>query len=220
MTRDELKAELGALLKEAKNIFYDEIIAELPEQAKKLKLEKSKMAHISTPQRYQNWFSKILPLLRQSAPDRLEEFTDQYRPDPRRKNLTSLNYTLQDYFRGFRGRDFSAVNMFSSQFQHQITIVEAVLETFDQRLANIEAVVQSDLFKHELEAADEFVSKGHRRAAGALAGVTLEAHLRKVCNDRSIKLTKKSPTISDYNDVLERDEFRLNRFGIPKSGDF
>ena len=137
----------------------------------------------------------------------MEEFLDQYRPDPRRKDLNALNYKLQDYFQGLSGRNFESVGRFSANFQHQITIAESIFETFDQRLANVEAVVQGDLFLHELEAAEELVSKGYRRAAGALAGVTLEAHLRKICKDREIKFTKKTLTISDYNDLLKNENF-------------
>jgi len=207
MTRNELKTELRTLIEEAKDIFSDELIAKLPEEAKKHNLQRSGKGHISTAQRYQNWFSKIVPLLRHTAPDRLEEFISQYRPDPRRKNLTTLNYTLQDYLQGFSLPNVESVYMFCAQFQHQIIIAEAILETFDQRLANIEAVVQADLFRHELEAADDLLSIGHLRAAGVMAGVSLEAHLRKVCKERGIEFKKQNPTISDYNDRLKKEDF-------------
>ncbi len=44
----------------------------------------------------------------------------------------------------------------------------------------IEARVRADLFRHELDAAEELLKKGHLRAAGALSGVTLEFHLQKI----------------------------------------
>lgn len=48
-----------------------------------------------------------------------------------------------------------------------------------------------------------FLKRGHLRAAGALSGVTLESHLRKVCSDRKIDI-KKTATRADYNDLLKQ----------------
>ena len=53
-------------------------------------------------------------------------------------------------------------------------------------------------------AAEDLLKKKHVRSAGALAGVTLEIHLRKVCKNHKIKFRKKSPTISDYNEELKK----------------
>jgi hypothetical protein len=41
------------------------------------------------------------------------------------------------------------------------------------------------------------------RAAGAVAGVVLEKHLRQVCEDHSLQILKKNPTLSDLSDLLK-----------------
>ncbi|MGI9165492.1 MAG: hypothetical protein ACR2G5_03750 [Pyrinomonadaceae bacterium] len=41
------------------------------------------------------------------------------------------------------------------------------------------------------------------RAAGAVAGVVLEAHLQRIATNHSLRITKKEPTISDLNDPLK-----------------
>ncbi len=38
---------------------------------------------------------------------------------------------------------------------------------------------------------------------GAMAGVVLEKHLRQVCSNHSVKISKKAPTINDLNDLLK-----------------
>jgi hypothetical protein len=43
------------------------------------------------------------------------------------------------------------------------------------------------------------------RAAGAVAGVVLERHLREVCQDRGFKFIKKNPTIADFNETLKSE---------------
>lgn len=61
------------------------------------------------------------------------------------------------------------------------------------------------MFDSELDAAAELVKKGFTRAAGAIAGVVLERHLAKISANHSIKLGKKNPTISDWNDALKTE---------------
>ena len=128
------KEDLRLLLEEAKDIFNDEMIKQVPTQAMKAGLEKlSEVAKISTPQQYHTWYSRILPFMRQLGPDRFPEFVGLYEPDPKRKNADWLHYTLQDYMRGTTHSSFDRVSAFSSLFQQQIMIVEAVYWTADQR---------------------------------------------------------------------------------------
>jgi len=50
-------------------------------------------------------------------------------------------------------------------------------------VGNITGVLQASLFDSEIDAAENLLSNGHVRAAGAVAGVTLEAHLASVCSE-------------------------------------
>lgn len=77
------------------------------------------------------------------------------------------------------------------------------MPVLDLKLKDISGVLQADLFDNELEAAKELLEKGHVRAPGVLAGVTLERHLAHVSDKHNLKLSKKKPSISDYNDALK-----------------
>ncbi|MGH1510164.1 hypothetical protein [Ralstonia solanacearum] len=57
----------------------------------------------------------------------------------------------------------------------------------------------------ELEAADHLAKSKFFRAAGALAGVVLERHLGEVCTARKIAISKKNPTIGDFNEGLKAE---------------
>jgi hypothetical protein len=204
MDHEKAKADLRTLLAEAKNIFQDEMIKVLPTQAKKAGMDTlSAGANISTAQRYHIWYSKILPFIRYLGPDRLREFVSLYELDPKRKGADWLHYTLQDYIRGTMNENFEPISAFASLFQQQIMIVEAIYLTADQRLSDLEQVIRADVFHHEIDAAENLLKNKHLRAAGALSGVTLEFHLRKVCEERKIEIKKKTATISDYNDLLK-----------------
>ena len=43
------------------------------------------------------------------------------------------------------------------------------------------------------------------RAAGSIAGVVLEKHLRDVCGNHNLKASKKKPTMVDYQDLLKNN---------------
>ncbi len=160
---------------------------------------------------YQAWYSKSLPVIRQLLPERYREFQDQYKLEKRKDNdIDFLTYTISDYLIGLtitRGYDNKEVvnrfAAFSSKFQHQLAIFQSATGRIDSLLADIEGVLQSGMFRHELEVADDLLSKNHVRAAGALAGVSLETHLGRVCSNHKLSLNKKSPTISDLNEALK-----------------
>jgi hypothetical protein len=73
---------------------------------------------------------------------------------------------------------------------------------FDTSLFDIRQLVQADLFDSELEAARELAKHGFVRAAGAVAGVVLEKHLAQAATNHNVRMTKKHPTLSDFNDRL------------------
>jgi hypothetical protein len=70
---------------------------------------------------------------------------------------------------------------------------------------DLEQIVRADLFDSEIDKARELLRAGFDRPAGVLAGVVLEEHLQNVCSKRSIRLAKKTPTISDLNDQLKNE---------------
>lgn len=70
---------------------------------------------------------------------------------------------------------------------------------------DIKKLVQADLFDSELATAQELLKKGFLRAAGAICGVVIEKHLAQVADSHNLKITKKDPTISDYNDILKKE---------------
>jgi hypothetical protein len=86
-----------------------------------------------------------------------------------------------------------------------VKILKSAKRRFESTLFDIKQLVQADLFDSELEAANELKKKGFLRGAGAIAGVVLEMHLAQVCDNHNVKITKKTPSISDYNDKLKEN---------------
>ena len=93
-----------------------------------------------------------------------------------------------------------------------MNIVRSVRERFRSSLFDIRQLAQADLFDSELDAAKELAKKGFTRAAGAVAGVVLERHLKEVCGNHGVTVRKAKPTISDLNDALKN----ANAIDIPQ----
>ena len=158
---------------------------------------------------YQAWYSESLVLLKQLLPDRVSDFTKSYeKPKARRKDITYENYVIEDALQGLRitrgnGELIVDASAAIPRFKQQLNIIKAINKRFESSLFDIRQLVQADLFDSELEAAKELNTKGFLRGAGAIAGVVLEKHLLQVCDNHGVKITKKNPSISDYNGKLK-----------------
>ena len=213
--KQKLKTQLVALYNEGAEIYMAEYERKVKTDAKKASKKKAAESDGKQPPDlhfgYQAWYSKALPVIRQLLPERYREFQDQYKLEKRKDGAVDfLTYTISDYLVGltvtrgdYKEEVVNPFSAFSSKFQHQLTILASAKDRIDSILSDIEGVLQTELFLTELGAAQELLKKKHIRAAGALVGVSLEAHLGRVCEEHAIALGKKAPTISDFNEALK-----------------
>lgn len=158
---------------------------------------------------YEQWYSKSYLVIKQFLPDRLSDFISLYKLE-KRKEITYSTYTISDALLGVTisngfGEIKASPKSAISKFQQQITIVDSVLEVLDSSLNNIQQLVQADIFDSEIDTSKELLKKGFIRAAGAICGVVLEKHFSTVLDSHSLSLSKKNPTINDYNELLKNE---------------
>jgi hypothetical protein len=180
-------AELLALVLEGKML--------LDILTKKRSLEKFR-------QKYEIWYTKSQSVVKIILPDRLDDFKRYYSSKEKTHDtlLKAINYTKGMF------EELSMPNQVAIAvplFENQLNILKACSTRFSSRLYDIEKVLQADLFDSELDAASELLTKGFTRAAGAIAGVVLEKHLAEVCKEYKITVSRKHPTISDFNESLK-----------------
>jgi hypothetical protein len=139
-------------------------------------------------------------------PDRASHFAALYEKPKGRKSIVCGDYVIQDYMQGLtvkRGLDvIASPSAAVPQFRQQLAILNAAKTRFESSLFEVRQILQADLFDGELEVARELAKNRFLRAAGVVAGVVIERHLRQVCIDHEIKITKRHPTISDLNEAL------------------
>ena len=185
-------------------------------KAGKLDADRGKIANKIKGQfesEYQRWYTEGLSLIKQLIPRRYLEFQQLYNGDGKRKLIDGNTYHVQDWLNGVRaGEEYDGSKIFndsaivSMKFGTQLAILESAQSRFESTLFDIKQLVQADLFDSELESARELLKHGYFRAAGAVAGVVLEKHLRQVMENHSITTRKKHPTISVFNDLLKKHE--------------
>lgn len=158
------------------------------------------------PSKYQVWYSESLALLRQLLPDRVADFTSLYEPARNRKSIEFGSYVMHDYLQGLRVTRYGHEDVDGKsalpQFRIQRRILESVEQRFESSLFDIATLVQADLLDSEIDAARTLLENKFIRAAGAIAGVVLESHLKSVMDGHQIKTRKKNITISVANDAL------------------
>lgn len=158
-------------------------------------------------QTYESWYSESLALLRQLLPDRVQNFISLYEKPKGRKNIEYGNYVIQDYMQDMRITSYGEVKVDTSaaapQYRQQLAILKAAQARFESSLFEIRQLVQADLLDSEIEIARELLKNKFVRPAGTVAGVVLEKHLKQVCEDHGLSISKKNPTLSDFNEALK-----------------
>ena len=158
---------------------------------------------------YQSWYSQAQAVVKQVLPDRLSDLRSYYERPKSRKELTYENYRIEDYLhgitvtRGYTKETIVGLDAAIPHFRQQLSILKSAKDRFESSLFDIRQMVQADLFDSELDAAKELAKQKFTRAAGALAGVVLERHLKQACDNHALKIAKKNPTISTLNDALK-----------------
>lgn len=213
---EKYSKDLEALLLEARSVqnslnysafghkeFYESVLGQLDGDEKEAKAFVKDIKPFATV--YQHWYSEALTLVRQLLPDRLSDFIRLYEKPKSRKDISYENYRIEDACQGLRttfgGTVKADAKAAISLLTQQIAIVEAIKRRFTSSLFDIKQLVQADVFDSELGGARELLKNKYARAAGAIAGVVLEGHLKQVCDNHS--LPKKSGTIAVLNDALK-----------------
>ena len=154
---------------------------------------------------YETWYSKALMYIKKINNDRVEDFKCLYKLE-KRKEITYATYTISDALCGVGVpmRDIKPSSAFSKILQ-QVMILKSTKELLRSKVYELQELLQADIFDNELSSAKELNKKGFYRAAGAICGVILEEHFHNVLDKHNINISKKNPTINDYNDLLKNN---------------
>jgi len=154
---------------------------------------------------YQKWYSAASEVVRVLLPGRADEFQRLY---DGKKTASVVEYGISMWLKGEQLWATDEITAATQAFQlvmTQVAILEAAEASVDSVLFDIEGVVQADLFSNELDAAKELQKEGHLRAAGMIAGVVVERHMKQVASHHKFPSRKKKPTLNDFNEFLKSE---------------
>ena len=190
--KEKIINELGVLVSEGYNLLDKFNLETIPS---------------SLINQYQKWYNKSMMSVKYLFPERLEEFIECYKIN-KRKTITPLTYKIYDYLIGIEApwpHNFNEKTAALAQLAIQVNILDSVKETIDSSLVNIESLLEAEIFDNELDSARHLLKNGYLRASGAICGVVIETHFSRIAKAHNIKIQKKDPTISDYNDKFKEN---------------
>ena len=154
-------------------------------------------------QNYELWYTKAQTVIKQLSPDRLNDFNLLYY-NPKRKNIDFTTYCIADALKTIThvNRKYGPWTA-TFNLTQQVMMLSACLERFDSKVYDIQTILQADIFDSEVESARHLLKMGFMRAAGAICGVIVEKHFADVAQNHKIKISKRYPTIADYNDAFK-----------------
>lgn len=216
---DQLKADLKVLGAQAVQLFNAMQVEQYPDRmeahfAKVLK--KDYAAFLKTlpsfAHAYQPWYGTAQAVIRRFLPGRLADFTALYEPVKNRREIRPDNYVIEDYLKnvvitaGFDKKVVAWPGDAIPVFQQQMNILNSAADCLENRLFDIDRLLQSELLDAELNAARELAKNKFLRSAGAICGVVLIRHFERLRIYHQLKLSKKNPTIKDYNELFKANE--------------
>lgn len=168
---------------------------------------KSKEKNYSFHLEYQKWYSRAIKIVDFLAPDRSTEFKSYYEIDTKRKSLGYGSYVIQDYIKGvvpakYHIPDFDSKEQTLKNLYNQYTLLNSVYERIDSILDDIQTALYTELQDLELDSARSLL-KINIRSSGVIAGVVLENYLHKIIENHGIRVTRKNPTLSEFNELLK-----------------
>ena len=182
------------------------LVVRIPGGIKEEEQEKKRQAPEPPPpdetrfeERYQSWYSRALPLMKQMALDRYAEFQSFYVADTRYPRDTADAYVIQDFFRNRESDD--AGEETARCFKTQLAILKSVADRLEWQTVDTVEQAGRSLQLAELETARDLL-KISERAAGALAGTVLQTFLAALAHKHRLKFRKHAPTSRDYAEAL------------------
>ena len=209
MNIETVKKEFNTLIKQGKRLYYSMFL--LDEESKKA-LMKTNINIDELPDfkmEYQSWYTQALFLMKLVAPHRINDFEELYKKK-KSKELNIDSYCISDALLGLtytRGSTVIAKPIsILDKMQQQVSILISTKDLVESYFYNLELEIHNDILGSELDSAYELLKKKFFRAAGSVAGVVLEKHLEKMAISHNIQMSKKTPTIADFNDKFKEEK--------------
>lgn len=159
---------------------------------------------------YHEWYAMAYRIVNRFLPERTDEFRRYYEVDTKRKEFGYSTYVIQDYFRGVAPSDYKYPKFNTKErsficLANQLAILNSIYTNIDTYIFDLDASIYYGYQEDELDAAKTII-KVNIRAAGALCGVVIEKHLKRLLDQHKLKCIKKNPGINELSLPLKDEK--------------
>lgn len=131
-------------------------------------------------QKYQGWYNVARYLIKEYVPEKEDEFVEHY------ETKAMYKHGVFDYLQLRNGTEDKDINRVIARFidalETQRSIVLSIPAVAEIKELNLRKIISADIARTEIEQAEVLLGGGFERAAGSIAGVALELHLKTLCN--------------------------------------
>ena len=153
--------------------------------------------------KYQQWYSTSLRLVDEYIPEMTETFKKHYYDEDFEEQFFVMNYLKLD-LPDIDSRNY-AITSFLNDFETQLSILLSIPPVVEVKEFGLRQLITADVARTEIEQAEILLESGYERAAGSIAGVALELHLKTQCDINGISYPLK-PTIEPLAQVLYKEK--------------
>ncbi len=140
--------------------------------------------------RYQRWYSTTFRLVEELMPEWRDTFVEHYKSPTYGVN-GALDYLTFDFYMGTTSKETKIAN-FIKNLDIQIAILQSIPDAVEVKELNLRRVISADIAATEIEQAEILFATGFHRAAGSIAGVALELHLKTLCDINNVAYKPKA----------------------------
>ncbi|MBN2733633.1 MAG: HEPN domain-containing protein [Methanomicrobiaceae archaeon] len=140
--------------------------------------------------KYQKFYSAGLFFVKEFNFEKVDEFIDCYENKRSRSDQGVMDY-LQFRHSSYSSDKSEIAKQFVGKFELQRSILSSIPFLIKIKEMNLREIISADFVEREIDESEYLFAKSHFRAAGALAGVALEQHLRALCDKYQIDYKKK-----------------------------
>lgn len=204
-----IEEEINLLAKQGIDLFLS-VLMEDEEGLRELKRKKIDTKSLPNFKLdYQDWYTKAYRLIQKVARYRADDFINLYKID-NVKNPRFSNYNIANALLGQVWSQGSTIvakpSSVAPKVRMQAEIVGSLKSLLNDYFYNLEIELESNIFDSELDSAYELLKKKFFRPSGVISGVVLEKHLKNVCDNHCVQITKKDPGISDFIEKLKENK--------------
>lgn len=138
--------------------------------------------------KYQKWYNSAHQLIKEYIPEKEQEFVTHYEDERTSMGVVDMLQLRSAWWIGiYHPRE----KRFVDAFEIQRSILLSVPDVAEIKEFNLRRLISADVAKTEIEQAEVLLASGFERAAGSIAGIALELHLKTLCDVNGVSYKPK-----------------------------